>query len=198
MQTPMVVASQESRSMREVPHSVLGQREGAMIGEPVWLLFLSKGLIGIISSQDKETFGAHKWCASIRQDGQIYAIRRKVFPDGSSKLVTLHREIMGKSESHIQVDHINGNGLDNRRRNLRFCTPSQNSTNQKLRSTNTTGFRGVTREWGKFVAKITIDGKSNTLLRSTSAKECALAYDRAATIQWGEFARLNFPEGILR
>lgn len=93
------------------------------------------------------------------------------------------------------VDHINGNGLDNRRANLRPATPSQNTANARMPSDNTSGFKGV--GWfartGRWRAYITYQGRQKHLGYFDIAEEAALAYDAAARELFGEFARPNFP-----
>lgn len=90
------------------------------------------------------------------------------------------------------VDHANRNPLDNRRRNLRFATPSLNTVNRKYR--NKTGFRGVAENDGKFIARIWVDKKKRYLGNFATAELAALAYDKAAIAAFGEFALLNFPD----
>lgn len=92
------------------------------------------------------------------------------------------------------VDHINGDGLDNRRANLRPATASQNCGNRpQLNDNNTSGFKGVTRHrssrWIARCAGVHV-GVFDT------AEDAALAYDAAAIARWGEFARPNFPREI--
>jgi hypothetical protein len=95
----------------------------------------------------------------------------------------------------VQVDHINRNTLDNRRSNLRLCTASQNRYNQKPRKDSVTGFKGVSFHPDKKVkqwqAKIIVEGRKISLKYHATAEEAALAYNRAAVIHHGEFARLN-------
>ncbi len=132
----------------------------------------------------------------------------------------VHRLIMGFPEG-MHVDHINGNGLDNRKENLRVCTPSQNSMNKKLRSDSTTGYKGVykckpTVHRKKYVSKKTgevtyhksthnyknkpyvtrvgipgTSGKKKTVGYFATAEEAAQAYNDYVIKEFGEFAYLN-------
>lgn len=103
--------------------------------------------------------------------------------------VTMHNFITGWP----QTDHVNGDGLDNRRGNLRPAVGNQNQHNVKLRRDNTSGFKGVGRRRGKWHARIKVDGRLRFLGDYSDPIEAALAYDRAAREVAGEFACLNFP-----
>lgn len=92
------------------------------------------------------------------------------------------------------VDHINGDGLDNRRANLRSADQSLNSANRRMPSSNTSGFKGVTRlPSGRWQAQITVRGAAKKLGAYDSREEAARAYDAAAIASFGLFARPNFP-----
>lgn len=97
------------------------------------------------------------------------------------------------------VDHKNGNGLDNRRVNLRECTQLQNNQSTKLAKNNKTGFKGVSfdKARNKFVARLGNDYKTLCIGRFATAIEAAKAYNQAAIQHYGEFAKLNtIPEDI--
>lgn len=110
----------------------------------------------------------------------------------------VHRLIMGFPEG-MHIDHINGNALDNRKENLRICTPSQNAMNKKLRSDSTTGYKGVykvkdPRYKKKYSASGAIPGTSGKKKRLgyfATAAEAARAYNDYAIKEFGEFAYLN-------
>lgn len=107
----------------------------------------------------------------------------------------LHRLITGAKKGEV-VDHINGDGLDNRKANLRICTYQQNIQNQRRPKDNTTGYKGLF--WAKnsraWAAQINTGGIRYHLGIHPTAKRAAMAYDRAALALFGEFACLNFPE----
>lgn len=108
------------------------------------------------------------------------------------KTVRLHRAIMNAPVFYL-VDHINGDGLDNRKFNLRLATESQNLAKSKLLSTNTSGYRGVYFNSGvkKWHAQIKFEGKRINLGLHTNKEDAALAYNEAARKYFKEFAFQN-------
>ena len=92
-------------------------------------------------------------------------------------------------------DHINGDTRDNRRKNLRAATYSQNNWNSKIPKTNTSGYKGVSWREGvnKYIARIGINNKTYHIGSFCDPIEAARAYDDAARILFGEYAALNFP-----
>ncbi len=108
------------------------------------------------------------------------------------KHIWMHRLIMNDPKGYI-VDHINGNGFDNRRSNLRLSTQRQNICNQRLHKNNTTGMKGVTwfKRIKKWHAKITVNYKSIHLGYFDDIKKAAIAYNLAALKYQGVFSKLN-------
>ena len=104
----------------------------------------------------------------------------------------MHREIL-KCPKGLFIDHINRNGLDNRKNNLRVCSKSQNMMNTLIPKNNTSGYKGVS--WSKrdkkWMAYIKIKNKFNNLGYFNIKEQAALAYNDAAKKYHGEFARLN-------
>jgi hypothetical protein len=110
------------------------------------------------------------------------------------RAVPAHRLILGvadRPKSEVEVDHANGNRLDNRRENLRLCTRGENAKN--IRGRALSGFKGVTVVKGQWKAVIQADRVIHRLGSFDTAEEAAQAYDDAAQRLHGEFARLNFP-----
>ena len=115
--------------------------------------------------------------------------------DGSKETVRLHRMVVGAKPGEL-VDHINGDGLDNRLENLRICNAQENSRNTKGWRKSSSTFKGVSlhrASGGKWRALIGVGGKSIYLGIFNSEEEAARAYDEAARHHFGEFANLNFP-----
>jgi hypothetical protein len=108
----------------------------------------------------------------------------------------MHREVMGDVPDGFEVDHVNGNKVDNRRANLRLATRSQNNRNKPLQGNNTSGFRGVAyhKPSGFWVARVFVNKRQTSLGCYRTAEEAAHAYDAAAREHYGTFARLNFPD----
>jgi hypothetical protein len=147
---------------------------------------LTQGRVAIVDDADYEMLSRFKWLY-----GDRYAVRRARC---GVRWVTvlMHREIMQPLDG-MQVDHINGDKLDNRRCNLRIVTSSQNKCNCGVQANNTSGFKGVSlsKPTGKWVANIKKHGKLHFLGYFPTAIEAARAYNRAAQEMHGEFARLN-------
>jgi hypothetical protein len=149
---------------------------------------LSQGKVAIVDDEDYAELAQYKWCIRKTGGGQsICAIRNAPTPVTSGpKQIQMHRQIM-QAPDGIEVDHANGDPLDNRRCNLRLATRSQNLANR--RTFSSTGFKGVHRysnDGSRFIMQFA--QVYNT------AEEAARAYDRIAKIVHGDFARLNFPE----
>ena len=108
--------------------------------------------------------------------------------------VVLHRLLFPEADD-LEIDHINGDKLDNRRANLRPCTHQQNGFNQKLRGTNTSGYIGVSfsPRLGCFEAYIHHNGKKHQLGLYADSAAAARVRDCVARLLFGEYARLNFP-----
>jgi HNH endonuclease/AP2 domain len=152
---------------------------------------LSRGLVALIDEDDFDQVASiGKWYAD-KSTCTFYA-RKNYWRDGRCFSIKMHRFITGLPF----VDHVNGNGLDNRRSNLRTATDSQNSMNRGRRSDNTSGYKGVSwnRQCQSWEASICMAGKSTYLGLFSAAKTAARAYDMAAIATFGEYARLNFPE----
>lgn len=152
---------------------------------------LSRNMVTLIDDEDLELVGQYKWYAKDFSNG-TYAARNE-YRNGTKKApstLLLHRVLMNARKGQY-VDHISRDTLDNRRSNLRVCTNSQNMWNQKIRSTNKTGYRGVSvRPNGRFAARIDANGPHNLGI-FMNKEDAAKAYNEAAIKYHGEFARLN-------
>lgn len=124
-----------------------------------------------------------------RRDHTSYA-RTCIFVAGKTRIVSMHRLLMGlKAKS---VDHINGNGLDNRIENLRLCSHSQNCWNSKKRKDSRNPFKGVYFKDNGWHARIKISGEDVHIGSFRDAETAARAYDSEARRLRGEFAKTNF------
>lgn len=155
---------------------------------------LSQGKVALIDNEDYKRVGQRRWYANCK-GAQWYAggkIRQK---DGRWIDQYMHRVIMNAQPGQ-EIDHKNGDGLDNRRANLRFATRSENKRNRsKPKWKNVSSrFKGVSwlkqnRKWEAYIQE---NGRKRYLGLFTVEHEAALAYDRAAKEFFGEFARPNF------
>jgi hypothetical protein len=144
---------------------------------------LTRGHVAIVDDADFESLSEFRWRSSGR-----YAVCQ----DGRRRVIHMHRLISQPPEG-LCVDHINGNGFDNRRSNLRNCTLAENVRNS--RSTGCTGFKGVVyvRSTHKYRAYLAMAGRTYNSACFATAIGAALAYDAMARAHHGAFAGLNFP-----
>ena len=185
-----VYAGRCCRNFCPKPGVACGPREPVIEpGEKVCKIPLSQGLFALVDPEDYEELSRHKWCAT-RAEHTVYASRGG--PDG--KPILMHRVIM-KTPPGMVVDHINGDGLDNRKRYLRNGTKAQNRYNHRPPCVGT-GFRGVryVAQTGKYKATVGYKRKVVPVGEFDDPIEAAKARDRVARELHGEFAYLNFPE----
>lgn len=153
---------------------------------------LTQGKVALIDDEDYELVSRYKWCTHKRWNTH-YAITTNIRkPDGRYTSLYMHRLILGLSDPRTKADHINGDGLDNQRKNIRVATHAQNMANSRIRSVNTSGFKGVTRNGRGWSAQISVDGITRYIATFATPQEAALAYDKKAREVYGEFARLNY------
>jgi hypothetical protein len=108
----------------------------------------------------------------------------------------MHREVLGVFDDRL-VDHQNHNGLDNRRRNLRIATATENGWNRKKTSAKCTSqFKGVCwwKQGSKWRAQGRLNGKQTIIGYFDNEIDAAKAYDAWAILAFGQFAALNFPQ----
>lgn len=143
---------------------------------------LTQGKVALVDDEEFERLAGFKWRV-MKTPYNYYAAR------GHDTL--MHRSLLC-AKAGQDVDHKNGNGLDNRRDNLRLCTRGQNNANTHKPTRNSLGYRGVNKNGRNFCAMIQVNLKRIYLGTFTSTEEAAREYDRAARTHFGEFAKLNF------
>lgn len=157
---------------------------------------LTKGYVALVDDEDFEELSKRKWQANVAAR-TVYAITN----NWDKKLkrtfgISMHRMIMGNPVG-MQVDHINHNGLDNRKANLRVCSTSQNKMNTHKTKQNKYGFKGVALIGGHnrtkpYRAQLRFGPKHYSLGAYSTPEEAARAYDKKAMELFGEYACLNF------
>lgn len=102
----------------------------------------------------------------------------------------MHQLILKDSK---RIDHIDGNPLNNTRKNLRSCTQSENTKNHSLNKNNTSGYKGVGwhKQMKKWRAYIEVNWEHKSLGLYNTKEQAAIAYNMAAKKYFGEFAKLN-------
>jgi hypothetical protein len=154
---------------------------------------LTKGYFATVDDEDYERVAQFNWCATVKQQG-VYAVRGKG-PRGKMKMIYLHRFLLGAVAGQY-VDHVDGDSLNNRRDNLRLCSGRANVWNQKRKSSNRSGYKGVCWDKSRRLWKAEIRAVEGRIHigRFEVPEDAAKAYDAAARKHHGEFATLNFPE----
>lgn len=150
---------------------------------------ISSGRHALIDEDDYELLSKYRWCTS-----HGYA-STSVYLGGGRKnkksvVYRMHRLVMDAQPGQI-VDHINGNRLDNRKQNLRFCTHAENMRNSKPHKNSTQPYKGVKKHRNKWLARIMHNRKEVSLGMYETPEQAAEAYDSAAKKYHGEFALTN-------
>lgn len=152
-------------------------------------ILLTKGKIALVSDRDFPALKKWKWHAFYNSDSEVWYARRNIrLPNGKQRGVLMHQVLL---PGHKQIDHRDGNGLNNQRGNIRPCSRSENNGNRGPSSNNTSGHKGVFLFKGKWMAQIGMGGKLIYLGLFKSRKSAAIAYNVAAQKHFGEFAKLN-------
>jgi hypothetical protein len=155
------------------------------------VIFLTRGLVARVAPEDFAAMNAHLWYA-VRWHQSYYAVRG-VWSDGRCRMELMHRVLTDAAPGE-QVDHRDGDGLNNCRANLRIASHAQNQHNRGPLRTNASGYKGVhfrldNHNWR---AVIIANRRTYRLGVFATAEEAAHAYDAAALKLHGPFARLNF------
>lgn len=152
---------------------------------------LTQGYIALVDDEDFEFINQWNWYYNNGYARHVLPRINHIQPH-----VWMHRKIMNTPDE-LDTDHINHNGIDNRKCNLRICTHSENSHNRKPNKNNVSGYKGVLfhKRDKVWEASICVNYHQNFIGYFQSAKEAAHAYNKKAMELFGEFANVNFNLG---
>lgn len=159
---------------------------------------LTQGQVALVDDEDYEELSKYKWqVRATRRAGVFYAVRTVTRKGRSAQSIYMHRQIMGATKGQ-DVDHRNGNGLDNRRENMRLCSRAQNIQNKRKIVACSSQYKGVSfyrrrRCWEAYINRPNEsgNGKRERLGYFKAELDAAKAYNSAAREMFGEFALLN-------
>ncbi len=154
---------------------------------------LSQNKFALIDDEDLGVVSLFKWCVR-KRDNILYA-HTWINLNGKDTSLKMHRLIMN-AKPDKDLDHKDGDGLNNQKHNLRFCTVAQNAMNKFGNKNSSSQYKGVS--WSKrnknWVASIQTNHKSIYLGSFKSEIEAAQAYDTKAIELFGEFAKINLEQ----
>lgn len=184
--------AKRAASMKRHHDARVAELNGSRIDRGTGAVELSNGGVCHIDLADIPLIEKWAWSREER-NGCEYALSTNRGPDG--RRVFMHVLLMGQ-RSGFRVDHRDGNGLNNRRSNLRWATAAQNQWNKRRQRTSRSPYKGVwspNKDHPKWRAAVECNGVRHFLGSFDTAEGAARAYDRKATELFGEFALLNFP-----
>jgi hypothetical protein len=180
-------AAGKQRRGGPVAFEIVHGRDGA-----VARIALHGGRHATVDLADLPRVAAYRWYANY-SDGK-WRVLRSYREGGRQRTRSLHHELLDLPPA-VRVAHVNGDGLDNRRANLRRSSATANGAKRRLNRNNRSGYRGVSwyaplRKW-----RAEINGRPRHMHLGyfATAEEAARVWDEAAEARWGEAARLNFP-----
>lgn len=150
---------------------------------------LTRGKVAFVDDEDFDNLSKFSWHCKKCASDLFYAVR-SINLHGKIKNISMHREVFGLVRS---IDHIDGNGLNNQKINLRECNHAQNMQNRRKLSVSSSPYKGV--QWWKnqnrWASRIALNKKRIFLGYFINEIDAAKAYNKAATRLFGEFANLN-------
>lgn len=156
---------------------------------------VSNGRVALVDDEDYKWISRFKWHAVLMGRG-FYVMRNRRISDGPGPgTILLHRAIL-EAPASFEVDHRNGDGLDNQRKNLRLATSQQNQRAfQRKAAGKTSRFRGVCwhKAAEKWSAQLKISRRKIHLGLFSDEEAAARAYDSAVRVAYGEFSHPNLP-----
>lgn len=146
---------------------------------------LTQGFYTLVDDEDFASLSKTRWYVSETEKGKFYV------KGGSRPQIYLHRFLMGSPKGK-QIDHIDGDKLNNQKNNLRIVTHQQNQFNRMSRKNTSSIYKGLCLYRGRWVVQSRLHNKNVVIGRFKDEKEAALAYDEFAIKNFGEYARTNF------
>jgi hypothetical protein len=146
---------------------------------------LTQGQFALVDDDDYERLSKHKWYFN-----HGYASRRCSTGVGKFRILYMHRDIIDIPLGY-ECDHVDGNKINNQKSNIRKATRSQNNANRRKKQGCLSKYKGVSKNKGKWVAKIDVHNKTVRLGTYEKEEEAAIAYNIAAFKYYGEYARSN-------
>ena len=166
----------------------MSKRKIVVVGAVVYVP-LTKGLVAVVDIDDLSVVEGYNWFSKIDKRC-AYAMRKSVGLDGKRKTLLMHREIAYAPDS-MEVDHIDSDGLNNRRINLRVATHEENTRNARVRLDNKSGVKGV--HWSsraqRWMASVRIDGRQVHIGTFRDLDAAVTARKSATDKAHGRFAR---------
>lgn len=150
---------------------------------------LTQNKFALVDDADYDWLMQWKWHA--QHNGHNWYAARNQGKRPFRTIVQMH-SVIAATPKGFDTDHIDGNGLNNQRDNLRVCTHAENRRNQGKQENNTSGYKGVVWDKGKWRAEITVNRRKIRLGIFGDPEMAARAYDKAAKQYHGTFAKLNF------
>jgi len=152
---------------------------------------LTKGQFAIVDDEMYDYLNQWKWFAN-NHNGKFYVVRNITVSNNKQNKIYMHRLIL-KPEKNMVIDHLNGDGLDNRKCNLRICTHAENMRNSKISINNKSGYKGVSYQENRnnYRAQIKFNNKTINIGDFIDPIDAARAYNDAALKYHGEFANIN-------
>lgn len=152
-------------------------------------IILSNGKLVLCDDEDFLHLSAHKWFFTAGSYAGRWGQRKN---NGKRTLLLMHSIILGAKQGE-RVDHIDGDALNNQKKNLRIVTHSQNMRNSKKRCHSLQPYKGVYQnKSGSWSARITVNNQRIRLGTYKTAEDAATAYDTASTVYHRDYGRRNF------
>ena len=151
---------------------------------------LNRGMVALVDDEDFERVNQFKWYA--KKSKRTYYAVHTIHKHGKIKM---HRFILNVNNADIQVDHVDRNGVNNQKENMRLCTNRQNTYNKSPKPNCSSKFKGVSilKNKKSYRARINKGEKLIHLGCFEVEEDAARMYDKIAKELFGEFAYLNFP-----